>query len=296
MDAVGTRLSGGTNLAGSKEGISSGDNIFKKVAVWVQGLYSKAKLDSSRSVQGFDSKSYSVAMGIEKNIDNKTKLGLGYAYTNTDIDGFLRKTDVDTHTAIVYGEYKPSQWYVNAIATYGWSDYNEKKNVAGNIVKGSYDVEAFGLQVMTGYDFDVNGYTLTPEAGLRYVNINQDAYTDKLGQSVSSNKSDILTGVVGAKAEKKFALENGTSLTPQLKLAATYDLFNDDESSVVTMANGASYAVNGKALKRFGMEVGAGVKVMDNMDENLELYVGYEGRFRKDYYDHTGLVNLRYKF
>lgn len=73
------------------------------------------------------------------------------------IDGFMRSTDVDTHTAIVYGEYKPSNWYVNGIATYGWSDYEESKNVAGVGVKADYDVETFGLQAMTGYDMNING-------------------------------------------------------------------------------------------------------------------------------------------
>lgn len=69
----------------------------------------------------------------------------------------MRSTDVDTHTAIVYGEYKPSNWYVNSIATYGWSDYSEDKSVAGVGVKADYDVETFGLQAMTGYDMQFKG-------------------------------------------------------------------------------------------------------------------------------------------
>lgn len=73
----------------------------------------------------------SSSLGVDKRLTDDTKVGIGYAYTNTDIDGFMRSTDVDTHTAILYGEYKPSNWYVNGIATYGWSDYEESKSVAG---------------------------------------------------------------------------------------------------------------------------------------------------------------------
>lgn len=175
--AVSTRLTGGSISIGG-EGMSSGDNIFERAAMWVQGMFNKSKLDDTSKAKGFDADSAGVAMGIEKFVTDDMKVGIGYAYTNTDIDGFMRSTDVDTHTAILYGEYKPSNWYVNGIATYGWSDYSEDKSVAGIGVKADYDVETFGLQAMTGYDMQVKGLGFTPEVGLRYVHIKQDAYTD----------------------------------------------------------------------------------------------------------------------
>ena len=291
--AVGTRLTGGTVSTGG-EGMSSGDSIFKRGAMWVQGLFNKSKLDDTSKAKGFDADSSGIAFGAEKFVNDDVKVGAGYAYTNTDIDGFMRSTDVDTHTAIVYGEYKPSNWYVNGIATYGWSDYEENKNVAGVGVKADYDVETFGLQAMTGYDMQVNGFGFTPEAGLRYVHIKQDAYKDSADQRVSGNDSDILTGVIGAKVSKSWELENGMNIKPEARIAATYDLMNDDVNSVVTLANGSAYSVEGKALDRFGMEFGAGVTA--EVNDNVELSLGYEGKFREDYQDHTGLINAKYKF
>lgn len=291
--AVSTRLTGGSISTGG-EGMASGDNIFKRGAMWVQGLFNKSKLDDTPKAKGFDADSNGIAFGAEKFVNDDTKVGIGYAYTNTDIDGFMRDTDVDTHTAILYGEYKPSNWYVNGIATYGWSDYEESKSVAGVGVKADYDVETFGLQAMTGYDMNINGLGITPEAGLRYVHIKQDAYKDSADQRVSANNSDILTGVIGAKVSKNFELSNGMNIKPEARIAATYDLFNDDVNSVVTLANGSAYAVNGEALDRFGMEFGAGVTA--EVNDNVELSLGYEGKFREDYQDHTGLINAKYKF
>lgn len=291
--AVSSRLSGGS-VASASNGMSSGDSVFKRGAMWVQGLFNKSKLDDTSKAKGFDADSTGIAMGAEKYINDDIKAGIGYAYTNTDIDGFMRDTDVDTHTAMVYGEYKPSNWYVNGIATYSWSDYSEKKNVAGNQVKADYDVDTIGLQAMTGYDMQVKGFNLTPEAGLRYVHISQDSYKDSADQKVSANDADILTGVIGAKASKDFALENGINLRPEARLAMTYDLMNDDNNSVVTLANGSAYQVNGEALDRFGIEFGAGLTA--DVNDNVELSVGYEGKFREDYQDHTGLFNAKYKF
>ena len=291
--AVSTRLTGGSISTGG-EGMASGDNIFKRGAMWVQGLFNKSKLDDTSKAKGFDADSNGIAFGAEKFVTDDTKVGIGYAYTTTDIDGFMRDTDVDTHTAILYGEYKPSNWYVNGIATYGWSDYEESKSVAGVGVKADYDVETFGLQAMTGYDMQVKGLGITPEAGLRYVHIKQDAYKDSADQRVSANDSDILTGVIGAKVSKNFELSNGMNIKPEARIAATYDLFNDDVNSVVTLANGSAYAVEGEALDRFGMEFGAGVTA--EVNDSVELSLGYEGKFRQDYQDHTGLINAKYKF
>ena len=83
-------------------------------------------------------------------------------------------------------------------------------------------------------------------------------------------------------------------LKPELKAAMTYDFANDDTKSVVSLINGSSYAVQGKALKRFGVELGAGLTA--EVNNNVELSLGYEGKFRKDYQDHTGLINAKYKF
>ena len=291
--AVGSRLSGGSIVTGN-EGMSSGDSIFKRGAMWVQGLFNHSKADDTRKARGFDADSEGIAFGAEKYVNDDVKLGIGYAYTSSDIDGFMRKTDVDTHTAIAYGEYKPSNWFVNGIATYGWSDYSEKKNVAGMPVSADYDVASIDLQAMTGYDIDLCGAMLTPEAGLRYVNIRQDGYRDSAGQKVGENTSDILTGVVGASLKKDFALDNGMNLRPEARLAMTYDMFNDDSSSVVTLANGSAYTVNGQALDRFGVEAGVGLTA--DVNDNVELSLGYEGRFRDHYEDHTGLFNAKYKF
>ena len=142
--AVSTRLTGGSVSTGG-EGMSSGDNIFERAAIWVQGLFNHSKLDDTSKAKGFDADTNGIAFGFEKFVTDDVKAGIGYAYSNTDIDGFKRDTDVDTHTAILYGEYKPSNWYVNGIATYGWSDYDESKNVAGIKVNADYDVETFGL-------------------------------------------------------------------------------------------------------------------------------------------------------
>lgn len=286
IGAVSSQLTGGLSSPVS-EGKSAGDGILNKVRSWVKLLVNHAKYSAHN---GFSSDVQGVSMGVDKLIREDFRLGLGYAYTNGDIDGFWRSSDLTSHTAILYGEYKPSNWYVNGIATYGWADYEEKKNLQGLLVRSKYDVDSFGLQIMTGYDFGI----YTPEIGLRYARFKRDGYRDTADQYVSSDTSDILTAIMGVKFEKQFTTCGGTRWKPEARLAATYDLITDEDNALVTLNNGAAYEAKGEHLKRFGVEFGAGVNI--EVNDKVDISFGYEGHFRKDYQDHTGMVSAIYKF
>lgn len=291
FSAVSDELNG--TSAAMAEGKSSGD-AFKQVKAWVRALFSHSDHESTSKASGFDTNSDGVAMGIDKQLDNRTKVGLGYAYSSTDISSGIRDTDVDTHTAFVYGQYKPANWYINTVVAYNWSDYSEKKAALGFNANADYDVESWAVQSLYGYEMQLNGYDVTPEAGLRYAHISQDGYTDALGTSVAANDSDILTAIVGAKVAKDYALDSDTIIRPELRAAVTYDLVDDANNSNVVLANGVAYRVNGEKLNRLGFELGA--KVATDVSDNWEISLAYEGGFREDYQNHTGMLNAKYKF
>lgn len=262
--------------------------------LWVQGLFSTGDYDDNGTAKGYDTDSNGIAFGLDSAVTDSVKVGVGFAYTDTDIDGFLRDTDVESKTAFIYGQYKPSNWYVNGIMSYGWSSYDESKHVAGFNVGADYDVETFGLQAMTGYDFEVAGINVTPEAGLRYFRISQDGYTDAAGSTVGSEDNDVLTAVVGAKVNKAWEVSPSVVIKPQARLAMTYDLVDADNNSVITLANGATYRVEGETMDRFGAEVDVGVAA--EVTDNFEFALTYSGNFRGDFQNHAGLINAKYKF
>ena len=47
-------------------------------------------------------------------------------------------------------------------------------------------------------------------------------------------------------------------------------------------------------MKRFGVELGAGVSV--KVGNNTDIGLSYEGKFKDHYTDHTGLINVKYNF
>ena len=73
--AVATRLSGGS-VSSAAEGKSSGDSVFERAAMWVQGLFNKSKYDGSND---FKTDSTGLALGAEKYLNSDVKVGAGYA-------------------------------------------------------------------------------------------------------------------------------------------------------------------------------------------------------------------------
>ncbi len=268
--------------------------LIDKVKFWVKGLFNYADKHDTAKAHGFDIDTYGVAMGIDKEV-GAGKVGLGYAYNKSDIDGYTRKTDAKTNSLFLYGKYNPADWYVKGVASYNWSNYKEKKTVLGENADSKYDVNTLALEGLYGYNLHVaNGLDVTPEAGLRYIHAKQDASTNALGVRVNARNLDVLTAVAGVKVAKNFTLSNGINIRPEARAALTYDLTTNDDDSIVSIPGGATYVVNGEKLERVGYELGA--KVATDITSRFEIAAGYEARIRKDYVDHTGMLSAKYKF
>ncbi len=275
-------------LAAPSMGRSGGD-LNAKFGPWVQGLYNKSKQDSSSATPGFRGYTQGVAFGLDTLINDVYTVGVGYAYNATDVKSGGRKTDVYGHNFFIYGEYQPNAWFVNGTVNYSTSDYKEQRAVTGVGIASKYDVDTWGGQVMTGYDM-ASG--LTPKAGLRYLHIKQDSYTDTLGQNVKTDNTDLLTAVAGVNYAYDF-VEKDYTLTPEVRLAATYDIVSDNADATVVMGTG-SYTTSGKRLPRFGVEAGVGVTM--NMFDALDVSLNYDAGIRRDYTSHTGTVKFKYNF
>ncbi len=87
-------------------------------------------------------------------------------------------------------------------------------------------------------------------------------------------------------------------MTPTLKFGVNYDMKKDDNNTVVNIQNSistsSSYTSYGNALSRMELIGGFGVKF--DLKNNIEFLADYNGKFREDYTDHTGMFTAKYKF
>ena len=278
-------LTSGRMTGGISVGRAGGEERSQENGFWIQGLFNKSKF-----ADAFHGYTRGVALGADTLIDNKWTIGGGLAFNNTDVHADGVNTDIDTKTMFLYGQYKPSEWFVNATATYSMSEYTENKTVAGVGLGATYDVDAYGAQIMTGYDFTPG---ITTEAGLRYLHIAQDDYIDGRDAQIMATDTDFLTGIAGLKYA--FAIENdwAIQLRPELRAAMTYDFISNDTATTVVMPGVEAYAVNGERLSRMGGEFGIGLTALY---KGMEVSLMYDLDLHKDYTSQTGMIKFRGRF
>lgn len=275
------RMSGGMSI-----GRSGGDEYAQENGFWIQGLFNKSKFADQ-----FHGYTRGVALGADTLIDRKWTIGGGLAFNGTDVHARNgAHTSIDTKTLFLYGQYKPNNWFVNATATYSMSEYTENKTVAGVGLGASYDVDAYGAQFMTGYDFATG---ITTQAGMRYLHIAQDSYIDDRDAQIMATDTDFLTGVAGLKYA--FAIENdwAIQIRPELSASVTYDFVSDESATTVVTPGVEAYAVNGNRLSRIGGEFGIGFTAQY---KGVEMSLMYDLDLHKDYTSQTGMLKLRAQF
>ncbi|MBP3687809.1 MAG: autotransporter domain-containing protein [Alphaproteobacteria bacterium] len=278
--------------AANMYGMSSGDE-FNEVSVWGKTYLSQTDRETTSGIQGFKVKSHGVVGGFDKKLNQNTKLGLGLQYDNADISSPNRKTDVDSLTGFIYGQYRPDNRFINWLASYGKADYDESKIALNQKFDAKYDAKTYALQGIAGYDLHFNDNKITPEIGMRYYNIHRSTYKDGLGQRIKSQDMDILRAAAGVSFARDFCF-GMCKITPEVYLGLTYDIIADNDKAVVMLDNGASYTVNGKRLNRLGYEAAVGLTA--SLNDSIEISLGYNGTYRKNYDNHMGLFNVKYKF
>lgn len=168
-------------------------------------------------------------------------------------------------------------------------NYTETSNPFGVQFESEYDVDSFGGQVMTGYDF-ASG--LTPEIGARYLHISQDAYDVALGH-VDGADMDYLTGVAGIRYAFEIESDMELKFRPELRAAATYDFLSDAAVATITAPGSVSYVIDADRLSRFGGEFGIGLAAEWR---GLTVSLNYDLDLHEDYTSQTGMLKFRYDF
>jgi len=267
------------------------DNIdaynYQQEGTWFNVFYGDSNLKSSG---GFNNKSNGFVVGLDHSFTPDLTLGVAYAYSYSDINTRSRDIIAKNHTPAIYAKYRRDKWFINGKTTYSFGDYDEKKYVTGINNDVEYGVNTFGLETISGYNI-TNWFV--PELGLKYFNVKAKDYTDALGNHFDRKDANVFTGLIGTKFSKSFQTSDAIKLIPELYLGATYDFARDDNEVDVTLANMYKYTYQGDQIDRLGYEIDAGLKINTNM---FEFGARYKGAYRKDYYNHTGVLEIKYEF
>ncbi len=274
-------------MIGGVQGRNGGDVSLTSGGVWAQGLYNKTKQNNA-----FNGYTRGVAFGVDGTVNNVWTLGAGYAFAHSDISGTARDTEIDSLNVFLYGQYKPSDWYINAVLNYASSDYAETSTAPGFSVKSDYDVSSFGAVIMAGYELAAG---FTPSVGLRYVHVSTDDYKNSLDIANSFSNLNYLTAVFDTKYAHRFNVSKRWTLLPEFHYGVSFDMVSDAVVATVVIpgAEFGAYTLTGNRLSRLGAEFGFGIGAKYR---EMDLSLNYDIEVREGYTSQTGRVKFRYNF
>lgn len=213
-----------------------------------QVLFNHSKQDNSSKSAGFKGDTVGAAFGVDSQVNDDVTLGIGYAYSKTDIDSGQRSINIEGHTLFGYAQFILDNRFVRGTLSYGMAEYDEKAPVAGLDIRSDYHVYTTAMSAIGGYKFD-NG--IIPEGGFRASRVSRNSYDDTSGQHIAKDNMNSLTLVAGSRFVKKF--DGDFKWNASANAALTYDLFSENTTSVVTVGNSV-YFSKGKRLNRLGAE------------------------------------------
>jgi uncharacterized protein with beta-barrel porin domain len=251
-----------------------------------------------------DSTTGGVRLGADYAITPHIRVGalFDYSHTEATLDAQNSTAIVDTYMPGVYASYAENGWFANAIGTYGFSSYSQGRSIAIAGFDGTANSSPSGDEVVGnldgGYDFHSGRWTFGPTAGLKYVHMTVDGYTESglpgANLDVNRDEANSLRSRVGGRVSYVFH-SAGLIFTPHLDAnwqhefldpsrgitsqfdgvnAGTFDVVTQDpsrESALVTLGMDAqvdqaltvfaNYTVEAGQDDYFGQSVQAGVKI-----------------------------------
>jgi len=130
----------------------------------------------------------------------------GYSHTDAALDEEGSKAHIDSYTPGIYATYADKQgFYANGLFTYTRNDYSTDRNIiipgVNRTATGAPSGNQFGGDLDGGYEFHKDNWTFGPSAGLTYVNLGIDSFSENgagaANLSVNNQSADSLRSRLG---------------------------------------------------------------------------------------------------
>lgn len=176
-----------SNLLGG--GASSDSDIlaFSQWGVFVNGMVTQSRRDTTSGEPGFRRRSYGLTAGADYRLTSDAVVGaaIGLTRTDTDLHNNAGGVDVDGYSLSLYGtRFLGDAFYVEGIATLGRNRYDTVRTVFSEPI-GNQSALArpkgneYGLGLNAGYDRASGPWTTSYQASFDHLRTEIDAYTER---------------------------------------------------------------------------------------------------------------------
>ncbi|WP_310621428.1 autotransporter domain-containing protein [Flexibacterium corallicola] len=269
--------------------------------VWAEAYGAWGDWDSDGNAGGVSRNTGGFIAGIDAPFAENFSAGLAAGYGHASIDGDdASSASVDAYHIGAYGGARFGATNLKAGLAYTHNEIDSDRDVRfgtfSDDLSADYDAGVFQIFSEAGYEFETGFVTLTPFAGLAYVNVHSDGFTERGGEAALRVKSESEGSAVtniGLRINKAFEM-SFAKVAVNGSVAWQHVYEDDGFSSHNAFAGGSSFTVSGVPAGQDSAVLDAGISVM--FSENVSLGLSYDGLLSNDVQDHSLQASLKAKF
>ncbi len=270
-------------------------------AVWGEGFGFWNRTDGNGNVASVDANTGGFLIGADVAALEATRVGVfaGYGRTDVDVSGRGSSATADSYHLGAYGvsafDAGAGLLSLRGGASYSWNDIESDRTVAVGSLTGtptaSYSAGTAQVFGEAGWGFDVGSGVMEPFAGLAWVGLDTDGFTENGSAAALTGQSQdmsTLFSTLGARGSTN--VELGTMPLELSGALGWRHAFGDvTPLTTASFAGGAPFTVAGAPIARNAALLEAGASF--SLTDNAKLSFGYEGQFGEDTREQS--LNLR---
>lgn len=295
-----------------REALGFGRDDSGLVSPWgffVNGNFTSGKQDQNlaRGNVGTDFDSTGITAGVDYRFSNRMVAGaaLGYSSYDADLSGDS-KLEASSVLFTGYGSYYLSdRFYIDSRLTYGRVDFEQERRIRYRVGTSNIDALAVGktdasqltLASSMGYHLNYGSWSVTPNATLRFIRSDVDAFTESgagpFNVAYSDQSIDSTQFAVGVQVSRALSLTQGV-LLPQFDLSFNNESGDDAKAQArLVQGTGNLFRLEEQSPDSSYGTVGLGFVYL--MGNGRQAYVHYRRTFGFDDFD-RGSLNLGGRF
>ncbi|CAN7655587.1 autotransporter domain-containing protein [Bosea sp. LjRoot9] len=279
-----------------------------RFAVWGQGYGSWGRSGSDGNAARLTHSTGGFLLGADAALFDTLRIGAvaGYSRSVFDVNSRFSSGESDNYHL---GLYAGGQWGVLSLrtgASYSWHDVETSRTVIssafGSNLRAGYDAGTAQIFGELGYRIDLDRVAFEPFAGLAYVNLHTDGFSETGGAAALTARGDdtrLGYSTLGLRASTNFTLQGilasrGVDLTLRGGLAWRHAFGDVDPTTTLAFSGASAFSIAGVPIARDAAIVEAGLDLA--IGKSATLGLAYTGQLAQDTQDHAfkGVLAVRF--
>ncbi|MDX1923008.1 MAG: autotransporter outer membrane beta-barrel domain-containing protein [Alphaproteobacteria bacterium] len=257
-------------------------NAMKQYGGWFKATGNLASLESSGAGSGYDSETGGFMFGVDREVEKGLRIGAAGGYEHTSITATnSASTGGESNTGRfgLYGS-KELDDNISVHARLGYAlhmiDTERLETNNGLIGRSSHDGHEFSSGLQLSKKINMHGYTFTPKAGLSYVLLAEDGYTETgagiFNATVSDKDTHSLRLITGLTVARPTTIREW-DVTPEARIKYSYETLDAISATTGTVL-GTGFSSKGVTPSSHMLAIGFGTSV--KLDETVDAFGSYD--------------------